>query len=64
MSCHHYYLTHQSSFKSLAWVSSISVVDQDFAIETADEKGQPAHGLPGIEIKPLLPKAIELKDQA
>lgn len=64
MSCNNYYLTHQSSFKALAWVSRVNVVDASVVIATDDEKGRPAHGLPGIEIKPLLPKAIELEDQA
>ena len=64
MSCHNYYLTHQSSFKSLAWVSTVKVVDAHIAIEADDEKGRPAHGLPGIEIKPLLPRAVDLEEQA
>lgn len=64
MSCNNYYLTHQSSFKSLAWVSTVNVIDSDVEIVTDDERGQSAHGLPGIEIKPLLTKAIELEEQA
>jgi len=64
MTCDSYYLTHQSSCQSLAWASTVSVVNADVLVDADDDISQAAHGLPGIEIKPLLPKAIELEEQA